>query len=83
MIEDLAFDGPKTKEFKEVLNKLNLDQKVLLVLEAENDNTYLSARNLPNVKVIDDNNLNVLDLVNYDKVLITKQALSTVEEALA
>ncbi|MGY4104519.1 50S ribosomal protein L4 [Ignavigranum ruoffiae] len=83
VIEDLAFDGPKTKEFKEVLNKLNLDQKVLLVLEAENDNTYLSARNLPNVKVIDDNNLNVLDLVNYDKVLITKQALSTVEEALA
>ena len=83
VIEDLAFDGPKTKEFKEVLNKLNLDQKVLLVLEAENDNTYLSARNLQNVKVIDDNNLNVLDLVNYDKVLITKQALSTVEEALA
>lgn len=83
VVEGLSFEGPKTKEFKEVLNNLKLEQKVLLVLEAENDNTYLSARNLANVKVIDDKNLNVLDLVNYDKVLITKQALSTVEEALA
>ena len=44
---------------------------------------YLSARNIPNVKVIDDENVNVLDVINADQVLITKAALSTVEEALA
>lgn len=83
VVESLSFDAPKTKEFKQVLANLSIDSKVLLVLEGQNDNVYLSARNIPNVKVIDDNNLNVLDLVNYDKVLITKEALATVEEALA
>lgn len=83
VVEGLTFEAPQTKAFKEVLSNLNIDSKVLLILEGNNDNTYLSARNIPNVKVIDDNNLNVLDIVNYDKVLITQSALSTVEEALA
>lgn len=83
VVEGLSFDQPRTKEFKAVLSNLNLSDKTLLVLESDNDNTYLSARNLNNVKVIDDQNLNVLDLVNYDNVLITKDALATVEEALA
>ncbi len=73
----------KTKEFKSVLSNLNMDSKVLLVLEGNNEGAYLAARNLPNVKVIDDRNVNVLDVVNYDQILITKEALSTVEEALA
>ena len=83
VIESLQFDTPKTKEFKTVLENLSIDQKVLVVLEGANNNAYLSARNLPNVKVIDDQNINILDVVNYDKVIITKDALSTVEEALA
>ena len=83
IVESLSFDAPKTKDFKAVLNNINIDSKVLLVLESDNENTYYSARNIPNVKVIDDLNLNVLDLVNYDKVLMTKDALATVEEALA
>lgn len=83
VVDALSFDAAKTKEFKAVLANLNVDSKVLLILEGANANTYLSARNIPNVKVIDDQNVNVLDLVNYDKVLITQAALSTVEEALA
>lgn len=83
VVESLSFDAPKTKDFKAVLNNINIDSKVLLVLESDNENTYYSARNIPNVKVIDDLNVNVLDLVNYDKVLLTKDALATVEEALA
>lgn len=82
VVDALNFAAPQTKEFKQVLNNLNVDSKVLLVLEGDNANAYLSARNLPNVKVIDDNNVNVLDVVNYDKVIITQAALSTVEEAL-
>ena len=83
VLDQLSFEAPKTKEFKNVLENLNADTKTLLVLEAENENAYLSARNMPNVKIIDSNNVNVLDVVSYDKVVITQAALSTVEEALA
>ena len=83
VVDELSFAKPATKEFKQVLGNLKVDAKTLLVLEGTNANAYLSARNLPNVKVIDDNNVNVLDVVNYDTVIITKAALSTVEEALA
>lgn len=83
VVDELTFAQPATKEFKQVLGNLKVDAKTLLVLEGTNANAYLSARNLPNVKVIDDSNVNVLDVVNYDTVIITKAALSTVEEALA
>ncbi len=83
VVDALNFDAPKTKDFKAVLAGLNVTTKTLLILEGDNANTYLSARNIPNVKVIDDYNVNVLDVVNYDKVIITQAALSTVEEALA
>ena len=83
VVEGLNFDAPKTKEFKSVLANLNLNSKTLIILENENDNAYLSARNIENVKVIDDKNVNILDIMNYDTVLITTNALSTVEEALA
>ena len=83
VVDGLSLDAPKTKDPKGILSNLNLDTKTLIVLENNNDNAYLSARNIDNVKVIDENNINVLDVVNYDKVLITQAALSTVEEALA
>ncbi|MRJ45991.1 50S ribosomal protein L4 [Fundicoccus ignavus] len=83
VVDALNFDAPKTQDFKAVLANLDVTTKTLLILEGDNANTYLSARNIPNVKVIDDYNVNVLDVVNYDKVIITQAALSTVEEALA
>lgn len=83
VVDELSFAAPSTKEFKSVLNNLKVDAKTLLVLEGTNANAYFSARNLANVKVIDECNVNVLDVVNYDTLVITKAALSTVEEALA
>jgi 50S ribosomal protein L4 len=83
VVDELSFAAPSTKEFKSVLNNLKVDAKTLLVLEGINANAYFSARNLANVKVIDEGNVNVLDVVNYDTLVITKAALSTVEEALA
>ena len=83
VVDALSFDAPKTQDFKAVLANLDVTTKTLLILEGDNANTYLSARNIPNVRVIDDYNVNVLDVVNYDKVIITQAALSTVEEALA
>lgn len=83
VVDELSFAAPSTKEFKSVLNNLKVDAKTLLVLEGTNAKAYFSARNLANVKVIDEGNVNVLDVVNYDTLVITKAALSTVEEALA
>lgn len=83
VVDELAFETPKTKLFQEVLNNLQVENKVLVVINKDNDNAQLSARNLPNVKVVDENNVNVYDLVNAEKVIITKAALSNVEEVLA
>ena len=82
VVDALSFDAPKTKEFAQVLNNLNVDTKVLLVVEDGNDFTALSARNLPKVKVIAPMNVNVLDVVTYEKVVFTQAALTQVEEAL-
>lgn len=83
VVDELAFETPKTKLFQEVLNNLQVENKVLVVINKDNDNAQLSARNLPNVKVVDEKNVNVFDLVNSEKVIITKAALSNVEEVLA
>lgn len=82
-LEGLSFDAPKTKEFKQVLANLSIDSKVLVVLEGGNDFAALSARNLPNVSVVEANNVSVLDVVSADKLLITQAALTQVEEVLA
>ena len=79
----LTFEAPKTKAFAEVLNNLDVKSKVLVVLEDDNKTAALAARNLANVTVIPAKGLNVLDVVNNDKLVITKGALSQVEEVLA
>lgn len=78
----LQFDAPKTKEFAQVLSNLNVDTKVLVVVESSNDFALLAARNIPNVTIVDETDVTVLDVVNNDKLLITKAALSKVEEGL-
>ncbi|KRM60149.1 50S ribosomal protein L4 [Secundilactobacillus malefermentans] len=83
VVDELSFKEPKTKEFSNVLAGLKLDTKTLVVLEDGNDNAALAARNLSNVKVIGADGVNVLDVINSDKVVITKTALSQVEEVLA
>lgn len=82
VLEGLTFDAPKTKEFAQVLSNLNVDSKVLVVVENDNDFAVLSARNLPKVTVINADGLNVLDIVSHNKVVLTQAALSKVEEAL-
>ncbi|UXY41742.1 50S ribosomal protein L4 [Granulicatella adiacens] len=82
VVEALQFDAPKTKEFAQVLSNLNVDTKVLVVVESSNDFAFLSARNIPNVTIVDETDVTVLDVVNNDKLLFTKAALSKVEEGL-
>lgn len=82
VVEALQFDAPKTKEFAQVLSNLNVDTKVLVVVESSNDFALLAARNIPNVTIVDKTDVTVLDVVNNDKLLFTKAALSKVEEGL-
>lgn len=82
VVEALQFDAPKTKEFAQVLSNLDVDTKVLVVVESSNDFALLAARNIPNVTIVDETDVTVLDVVNNDKLLFTKAALSKVEEGL-
>lgn len=85
VIEELVFATPKTKEMVALLNTLNLaDKKVLIVIDNDSydENLMLASRNIQNIAIIYADEINVLDLVNSDKMLITEKALSQVEEVL-
>ena len=78
VLDQLTMSAPKTKEFKSLLDSLKIEGKVLVV--SEDKNVQLSAKNLPNVKVITANGLNVEDVVDYDKLVLTKEAIEKIEK---
>lgn len=83
VVDEFKFETPKTKDFAQSLGNLNVDKKALLVLEEDNESAVLAARNLSNVKIVEPEGINVLDIMNSDKLVITQKALSQVEEVLA
>ncbi|ULT57187.1 50S ribosomal protein L4 [Neobacillus drentensis] len=83
VLESLAFDAPKTKEFKSVLGGLSVEKKALIVTADLDENVALSARNIPGVTVVTADGINVLDVVNHEKLIMTKAAVEKVEEVLA
>lgn len=82
VLEGLAFDAPKTKEFIKVLDALSIDKKALVVTADLDETVALSARNIPGISVVTANGINVLDLVGHDKLVMTKAAVQKVEEVL-
>lgn len=82
VVDAFAFDAPKTKAFAQSLAALKVSEKALVVLDGD-DNAALAARNLPNVKVVAADGINVLDVVKYNKLILTQSALQKIEEALA
>ncbi|MDR1018030.1 MAG: 50S ribosomal protein L4 [Lachnospiraceae bacterium] len=82
VIDEIKFDEIKTKNFKTFLDKLNLN-KALVVLEDENNNARLSARNIADVKTAYCNTINVYDILKYNSFVVTKAALSKIEEVYA
>lgn len=81
IVEEITVDAPKTKQLVAKLNDLGVEN-VLIVSETDDINLYLAARNLRSVDVTDAAALNPVDLVNFDKVLITVDSLKRVEEQL-
>jgi large subunit ribosomal protein L4 len=85
VLEDFNFDTIKTKTYIQMEADLNVtNDKTLLVLAgAENNNVYLSSRNLKKTKVIMVEQLNTYDVLNAGKLILTTGAVKTLEEALA
>ncbi|MGN7360923.1 50S ribosomal protein L4 [Paenibacillus sp. SAF-054] len=83
VLDALALNTPKTKEFANILNNLKVERKALIVAPSYDDNVALSARNIPGVKFVAADGINVLDVLMYDKLIITKEAVQKVEEVLA
>lgn len=79
VIDEIKLNEIKTKNFKKVLDNLKLN-KSLVVLDTNDKNVVISARNIPSVKTSGVNELNVYDILKYEKVLITKNAVKNVEE---
>ena len=83
VVDNFDLESNKTKDMVNALNKLELsDKKVLIVMDELTENVILASRNLYNVLLMEPMELDVLDIVNADVIVMTKQAVSDVEEAL-
>ena len=82
VVDELKMDEIKTKTFKGVLDNLNAE-KALVVLNDMNANVIASAKNIPTVKTTQTNELNVFDVLKYNTVVVTKDAVATIEEVYA
>ncbi|WP_066712918.1 50S ribosomal protein L4 [Clostridium sp. Marseille-P299] len=82
VLDSINFDEIKTKKMAAVLENLKVN-KALLVLDKKDDNVILSARNIPTVRTATSNAINVYDIVKYDTLVITKDAVAQIEEVYA
>ena len=82
VLDELHLDEIKTKKFQAVLNNLKVN-KALVVLKEKNENVILSARNIPDVKTALTNTINVYDILKYNTMIVTKDAVAAIEEVYA
>lgn len=82
VIDQIALDEIKTKTMANVLKAVNVN-KALVVLEDDNKNAVLSARNIPTVKTAQVSTINVYDILKYDSLVLTKSVVEKIEEVYA
>ena len=82
VVEGMTLETHKTKEFSNILNKFGISGKVLVIDSAGGKNLFLSARNLPAVKLVHGTAVNIFDVVNSDALLFSRDAILQVQEAL-
>ena len=83
VVDQLSFDEPRTKQMVATLQALNSGKKTLVITADGDANITKSARNIPGVKPLRVDYINVYDLLRYDTLLITKDAVAKVEEVYA
>ena len=82
VVDELKLDEIKTKKFVQVMKNLNVE-KALVVINDNDQNIVMSAKNIPTVKVAQTNTINVFDILKYSTVVVTKAAVATIEEVYA
>lgn len=82
VIDNLNLTTPKTKDFVQVVNNLNIERKGLFVTANIDENVYLATRNVNNILVQEPSEINVLDLLNVNKLVLTVEAVNKIEEVL-
>ena len=82
VVDELKLDSYKTKEFKKVLDNLNV-AKALVVLGAKDEVVAGSAKNIPDVKTALTNTINVYDILKYNTLVLTQDAVEAIEEVYA
>ncbi|BEG99752.1 50S ribosomal protein L4 [Bacteroides sedimenti] len=83
VVEDFAFEAPKTKDFVALINNLKVsDKKLLLVLSEPNKNVYLSARNVERANVLTVSGLNTYNVLNSGALVLTESSLSAIDDIL-
>ena len=82
VVDELKLDSIKTKDFAKVLTNLNVE-KALVVLDTNDQNVVMSAKNIPTVKTALTNTINVYDILKYNTVVVTKAAVDQIQEVYA
>lgn len=83
VIDEFSLDSNKTKDFQKILTNFGFTGKVLVVDSGENENLSLSSRNLPKVKLVSGNGVNIYDVVNSNMLLFSKDSLLQLQEVLS
>lgn len=82
VVDDFNLENAKTKDAKQALENLKVSKNVLIVVNELDDNIILATRNLKNVNLLQANEINTLDIVAADNMIVTVDAVKTIEEVL-
>ena len=82
VVDTLEIDSIKTKDFKNMLKDMKLEGKILFICNSDAEKLYMASRNLANVLVLLEEEINVYDIINADVVVTTEAALNYIEEVL-
>ena len=80
LLDKLELTEPRTKQMSDLLKTLGVAESALVLISAENKNVALASRNMPNIKVLRMENINVYDLLKYRYLITTQDALTTMQE---
>ena len=83
VLDSIDFAAPKTKDVVKMMNDFEVEKKALIITAEYAENVDKSSRNIPGVKAINTTGLNVYDILNCNKLFITKDAIARIEEVYA
>ncbi|WP_421795589.1 50S ribosomal protein L4 [Haliscomenobacter sp.] len=83
IVEDLNFEAPKTKTFVDMLSKLNVGKKSLVVVAEQNENAHLSSRNIPNTKLVRAQDVNTYEIMYANTLVLSEGSIQKIVETLA